>query len=257
MGRVASNLPRRLPLAALLAGCAVGPDYAAPHVRAAVELGKRAGRGAPLAAAALDAWWRAFADPTLDQLDRARRSRGTPTSPRAKAKIREARATRREAAAALAPSLHRQRYGRPRRAARRAPPTKLDAARSTRPLLAVRGRARRELGARPVRRQEPRSRSGGLRRAGGGGGSRRGSADAGRRRRRYYAEARGYQARIALARARWRRNADRRTDACEVRRRLRLRRRRRKGRRRRRRAPRRTFQPTRLTTPKRRIVCRC
>ena len=59
--------------AVLLAGCAVGPDYAAPPAPSATafmarpEVAARAATPAPA-----DAWWRGFNDPVLDRLvDRA------------------------------------------------------------------------------------------------------------------------------------------------------------------------------------------
>ncbi|HWW26638.1 MAG TPA: TolC family protein, partial [Caulobacter sp.] len=62
--------------AALLAGCAVGPDYEPPKIVApqafmgggAIE----ARSAAPAMSASNDAWWRGFNDPVLDRLvDRA------------------------------------------------------------------------------------------------------------------------------------------------------------------------------------------
>ena len=61
-------------------------------------------------AASLDAWWRAFNDPLLDEL-MVEAVAGDTDVASAKAKIREARATRREAEAGLGPSRHRQRLG--------------------------------------------------------------------------------------------------------------------------------------------------
>ena len=104
MRRAMLKFATALPLFAL-AGCAVGPDYAPPGFALPANW-TSAPAEAPAASlsAALDAWWRAFADPTLNQLiDEAVAGNADVAS--AKAKIREARATRREAAAALAPSL--------------------------------------------------------------------------------------------------------------------------------------------------------
>jgi len=94
-----------LPLAVLLAGCAVGPEYAPPNFALPPSwTNAPAAPAAKSAEAPVDAWWRAFADPTLSALiDEAVAGNADVAS--AKAKIREARATRREAAAALAPSL--------------------------------------------------------------------------------------------------------------------------------------------------------
>ncbi len=94
-----------LVLAALLAGCAVGPDYAPPKFAPPANWANApAGAQAASPAASIDAWWRAFADPTLDELMEEAVA-GNADVASAKAKIREARATWREAAAALAPSL--------------------------------------------------------------------------------------------------------------------------------------------------------
>ena len=94
-----------LTLVALQAGCAVGPDYAKPDM-ALPSRWTQASAGAPgsSSAAALDAWWREFNDPLLDELmDEAVAGNADVAS--AKAKIREARATRREAEAGLGPSV--------------------------------------------------------------------------------------------------------------------------------------------------------
>ncbi len=92
--------------ATLLAGCAVGPDYAKPDMTLPAQWTQAAadGRGPSTPAASLDAWWRAFNDPLLDEL-MAEAVAGNSDVASAKAKIREARATRREAEAALGPSL--------------------------------------------------------------------------------------------------------------------------------------------------------
>ena len=94
-----------LALAALQAGCAVGPDYAKPDMALPsrwTQAPADAHGSSP--AASLDAWWRGFDDPLLDELmDEAVAGNADVAS--AKAKIREARATRREAEAALGPSL--------------------------------------------------------------------------------------------------------------------------------------------------------
>ena len=82
------------------------PTFALP-----ANWAQRAGRArATSPAASLDAWWRAFADPTLNELMEEAVAGNTDVAS-AKAKIREARATRREAGAALVPSLHGQRLG--------------------------------------------------------------------------------------------------------------------------------------------------
>jgi NodT family efflux transporter outer membrane factor (OMF) lipoprotein len=94
-----------LAIAALQAGCAVGPDYAKPEMALPAQWTQAAiGARGSSSATSPDAWWRAFDDPLLDQLmDEA--VAGDTDVASAKAKIREARATRREAEAALGPSL--------------------------------------------------------------------------------------------------------------------------------------------------------
>jgi NodT family efflux transporter outer membrane factor (OMF) lipoprotein len=96
---------RRLaPLAAavLLAGCAVGPDYSLPQIPTPAAWSD--GDTQP---ADLSRWWRRLGDPVLDGLmDEA--VAGNLDVASAKAKIREARATRREAVGALYPSLGTQ-----------------------------------------------------------------------------------------------------------------------------------------------------
>jgi len=98
------NVTAALALAALQAGCAVGPDYTRPDIALPAQWTQ-----APLSAsgsgasASLDAWWRGFDDPTLDELMSEAAARNTDVAS-AKAKIREARATRREAEASLWPS---------------------------------------------------------------------------------------------------------------------------------------------------------
>jgi NodT family efflux transporter outer membrane factor (OMF) lipoprotein len=94
-----------LAFAALQAGCAVGPDYAMPDMALPsrwTQASADARGSSP--AASLDAWWRGFNDPLLDELmDEAVAGNADVAS--AKAKIREARATRREAEAGLWPSV--------------------------------------------------------------------------------------------------------------------------------------------------------
>jgi len=96
---------RRLaPLAAavLLAGCAVGPDYSLPQIPTPA-----AWSDGDTQRADLSRGWRRLGDPVLDGLmDEA--VAGNLDVASAKAKIREARATRREAVGALYPSLGTQ-----------------------------------------------------------------------------------------------------------------------------------------------------
>ncbi|WP_199902508.1 efflux transporter outer membrane subunit, partial [Azospirillum sp. B4] len=86
----------------LAAGCAVGPNYqpSAQAVPAQWANGSAATTGAP----ALSRWWRRLDDPLLDALvDQA--VQGNLDVASAKAKIREARATYRQAGGALLPTL--------------------------------------------------------------------------------------------------------------------------------------------------------
>jgi len=100
----------RLELAAALlllalAGCAVGPDYAPPGFALPTNWANAPAEArASSPSASLDAWWRNFADPRLNQLMEEAVA-GNQNVASAKAKIREARAMRRETAGALAPSL--------------------------------------------------------------------------------------------------------------------------------------------------------
>jgi len=94
-----------LALSALQAGCAVGPDYAKPDMALPsrwTQASSDARGSSP--AAPLDAWWRGFNDPLLDELMEEAVS-GDADVASARAKIREARATRREAEAGLGPSV--------------------------------------------------------------------------------------------------------------------------------------------------------
>ncbi len=87
----------------LLAGCAVGPDYRAPDMYLPVSwahAGKEHSRDLPK----LEEWWTALGDPVLNDLvDEAVASNLDVAA--AKARIREARATYRQSTGALFPSL--------------------------------------------------------------------------------------------------------------------------------------------------------
>ncbi|MGO9170790.1 MAG: efflux transporter outer membrane subunit [Rhodomicrobium sp.] len=86
----------------MLCGCAAGPDFEPPHIALAEQWTHGSQLPARLDARALSLWWKAFDDPLLGQLmDEAIAGNLDVTS--AKAKIREARAARREAAAGLFP----------------------------------------------------------------------------------------------------------------------------------------------------------
>ncbi|MGA2492480.1 MAG: efflux transporter outer membrane subunit [Roseiarcus sp.] len=92
-------------LAGSLGGCAVGPDNAKPDMALPARWAQApADARAPSSAASLDSWWRAFKDPLLDEL-MAEAVAGNTDVASAKAKIREARAARREAEAGLGPSV--------------------------------------------------------------------------------------------------------------------------------------------------------
>lgn len=86
-----------------VAGCAVGPDHVAPTATDVPARWHRAdGRSATTVA--LGEWWRGLRDPLLDRVIEAAVA-GNLDVATAKAKIREARAVRREAVGGLVPSL--------------------------------------------------------------------------------------------------------------------------------------------------------
>ncbi|MCJ8143388.1 efflux transporter outer membrane subunit [Ancylobacter sp. A5.8] len=96
-------------LAGLLGGCAVGPDYTAPTLQlpTAWGSGKTAGMTAGDATSLppdLAHWWEQLNDKTLNRLVEQAVA-GNLDVATAKARVREARATRRQAIAALAPTL--------------------------------------------------------------------------------------------------------------------------------------------------------
>lgn len=88
-------------LAALLAGCTVGPDYVAPKPALPAAFGEAG--AASGAAQTPDDWWSVFADPVLDQL-MAQALRSAPDLAEASARLREARALQGIAVAAEYPS---------------------------------------------------------------------------------------------------------------------------------------------------------
>lgn len=98
-GRAATALAAAL----LLAGCAVGPDYRVPElaVPAAWEGADAATAGAPLR---LAEWWTRLGDPQLDALI-VEAVAGNLDVATAKARIREARASYRQAGGALYPEV--------------------------------------------------------------------------------------------------------------------------------------------------------
>ncbi|MDC7785269.1 efflux transporter outer membrane subunit [Rhodoplanes sp. TEM] len=109
-----SRLPRRRPgraatvvsctlAAAMLAGCAVGPDYRAPELALPLHWAN-APKQKPAAPRDLVRWWQGLRDRTLDSLmDEA--VAGNLDVANAKARIREARANRKQSIAALFPTL--------------------------------------------------------------------------------------------------------------------------------------------------------
>ena len=91
-------------LAALLCGCAVGPDYRPPNPSVPPQWIETAGGSETEAETVLTRWWTLFADPALDSLVERARTRNLDLKI-AEARIRESRARRRGAAADLYPGL--------------------------------------------------------------------------------------------------------------------------------------------------------
>lgn len=89
--------------AALLAGCAVGPAWVAPEM-AVPDRWSHSAASRTVTSAALGEWWRDLHDARLDDL-MVRAVEGNLDVASAKAKIREARALRREAIGGLLPSV--------------------------------------------------------------------------------------------------------------------------------------------------------
>ncbi|MEW6640419.1 MAG: efflux transporter outer membrane subunit [Pseudomonadota bacterium] len=99
----------------LLGGCAVGPDYVRPALELPVRWSdtKPAGTTAP---ARLGAWWRRLDDPLLDRLVVAAVEDNFDVAA-ARARIREARALRKQAVGALLPSVNGSGLGNANRSA--------------------------------------------------------------------------------------------------------------------------------------------
>src|SRR5580658_3262196 len=98
--------PRAIPilLAALVAGCTVGPDYHPPAIKAPAQWSSPLPGGETNGSAAVAAWWKNFNDPELDSLiERAVKS--NPVLKMASARVREARAQHRLTSADLWPTL--------------------------------------------------------------------------------------------------------------------------------------------------------
>lgn len=94
-----------LALPLVLAACAVGPDYTPPEVALSPRWSNDGPRTArPDRLAVLGEWWKGFGDPLLDRLIEEAVA-GNLDVASAKAKVREARATRREAIGGLLPQV--------------------------------------------------------------------------------------------------------------------------------------------------------
>src|SRR3546814_3221673 len=92
-----------LAAALLLAGCAVGPDYRTPEV-AVPAAWDSADEATPTGAPLLERWWRRLGDPRLDALIEEAVA-GNLDVATAKARIREARASYRQAGGVLYPAV--------------------------------------------------------------------------------------------------------------------------------------------------------
>lgn len=103
MSRSLRLLSRLTPLlaAALLAGCVVGPDYASPGVGLPA---KWSGVNQKASTLSVASWWKAMKDPVLDGILETAMAQSLDLEA-AKAKIREARASYRETAGAAFPGL--------------------------------------------------------------------------------------------------------------------------------------------------------
>jgi multidrug efflux system outer membrane protein len=98
------RLSLALPLCLTLGACAVGPDYAGPSLSLPAKWGNAPASKRPLVSKALDEWWKRLGDGTLNRIVEEAVA-GNLDVASAKARIREARATRRQAVGALFPSL--------------------------------------------------------------------------------------------------------------------------------------------------------
>jgi multidrug efflux system outer membrane protein len=108
--RRAPRLASTILLTALLGGCAVGPDYRAPDLKMPAKWGAASptvtvtGEEPDNRPPELAHWWERLGDKTLNQLvDQA--VAGNLDVATAKARVRQARATRQQAVGALAPSV--------------------------------------------------------------------------------------------------------------------------------------------------------
>ncbi|WP_122519034.1 efflux transporter outer membrane subunit [Pannonibacter phragmitetus] len=97
-------LPLLLSVSALLAGCAVGPDYASPQVTLSGAYSNSAGKDQNQRAE-LARWWERLGDPVLNQLIETAIRQNLDLAT-AKAKVREARASYAKDAGGLLPSAN-------------------------------------------------------------------------------------------------------------------------------------------------------
>src|SRR5690348_9625811 len=102
MGGMRALLLQALPLAALLSGCTVGPDYQPPETNTPTAFGGNAGPAA--SAADLTVWWQTFDDAELDRLIE-QAMRGNLDVATAASRIREARLQETVAGADAWPTL--------------------------------------------------------------------------------------------------------------------------------------------------------
>ena len=96
--------PIAVAIAALLAACAVGPNYQAPDTRVAAAFGHAQGNTYS-SEQGVARFWETFNDPTLDQLIKLSLAENHDLRI-ALTRVREARALRRDAAFDLAPSIN-------------------------------------------------------------------------------------------------------------------------------------------------------
>ena len=89
---------------AVAAGCTVGPNYRAPETSAPARWATPLEAGETADAARLDAWWRTFNDPELNDFIAAA-ARANPSLRAAAARVREARAEREVVTGARGPAL--------------------------------------------------------------------------------------------------------------------------------------------------------
>ncbi|MBK9128908.1 MAG: efflux transporter outer membrane subunit [Phycisphaerales bacterium] len=116
-----------LALAASLAGCTVGPDYARPELKLPERFEE--GRAVGVSVSPIDAataWWESLRDPKLTELIGRARENNLDLA-EARARVREARAARTAAGADLFPQLGLQgAYQRTRRSENATPPPQAD-----------------------------------------------------------------------------------------------------------------------------------